>query len=411
MIAYFAELAQAVRTRWARVGHDDVALTSIAQEELERRPPSEHVTFADVMDHALFDVLGPQRLDGSNSFGQPPISVYEDDMLAIQVLPWLDGTTSVHEHTFTGAFSVLEGSSLHARYRFDEHRSFGDRLAWGSLSLDAVEVLRPGVVRPIHPGRGALHALFHLDHPSATVVVRSMELARGIPQLSHYSPGLGVDGLFNPPLLRRRLLMLATAAKVAPDDLERRMLRFVEDHGPLAAVRAIMTVDSVLGSSRALKPVIARTAELYGNELAGLAVVLEEERRKTNLISRRASIEDNEHRFFLALLLNVPSREEILRLVEAEYGGDSVAHVLRWIDAIERAADGKDGAEAGLGVALGPAERFVLEGLLRGQPEAQMVEQARSGVGPAGITPASVQKALFVLPHTRAYRTLLASGA
>jgi hypothetical protein len=51
-------------------------------------------------------------------------------------------------------------------------------------------------------------------------------------------------------------------------------------------------------------------------ELVDLIVpVLEEVQRQNNLIMRRGLITGNEHRFFLALLLNVPDRDRILELV------------------------------------------------------------------------------------------------
>jgi hypothetical protein len=35
----------------------------------------------------------------------------------IEALFWVDGTTSIHQHSFSGAFQVLAGKSIHSRYR------------------------------------------------------------------------------------------------------------------------------------------------------------------------------------------------------------------------------------------------------------------------------------------------------
>jgi hypothetical protein len=50
------------------------------------------------------------------------------------------------------------------------------------------------------------------------------------------------------------------------------------------------------------------------------------------LIDKRKHLRDRDHRFFVALLLNVPDRDTILRLIQSRYPGDPVEHVVRWIN-------------------------------------------------------------------------------
>jgi hypothetical protein len=44
----------------------------------------------------------------------------------------------------------------------------------------------------------------------------------------------------------------------------------------------------------------------------------------------RSSIEDVEHRFFLALLLNLERSEDLLRLVASRHRGDAAKTIMRW---------------------------------------------------------------------------------
>jgi hypothetical protein len=69
-------------------------------------------------------------------------------------------------------------------------------------------------------------------------------------------------------------------------------------------------------------------------ELADLILpVLEEVRRQQNLIQRRGQITSNEHRFFLALLLNVPDRAKIVELVRQRFPErDPVDTITEWVD-------------------------------------------------------------------------------
>ena len=56
-----------------------------------------------------------------------------------------------------------------------------------------------------------------------------------------------------------------------------------------------------------------------------------------SIIQRRGTITSDAHRFFLALLLNVPSREKILQLVKQRYPDqDPVETVLDWVEELGR---------------------------------------------------------------------------
>jgi hypothetical protein len=69
-------------------------------------------------------------------------------------------------------------------------------------------------------------------------------------------------------------------------------------------------------------------------ELADLVLpVFEEVRRQQNLIQRRGQITSNEHRFFLALLLNVPNRAKIIELVRQRFPEQNpVDSITAWVD-------------------------------------------------------------------------------
>jgi len=74
--------------------------------------------------------------------------------------------------------------------------------------------------------------------------------------------------------------------------------------------------------------------------LAGpVAPTLEEIIRRDGIAALRGSIEGVEHRFFLALLLSVPGRDEILGMVSRRVGGDALGTILRWADELCESSD------------------------------------------------------------------------
>jgi hypothetical protein len=110
--------------------------------------------------------------------------------------------------------------------------------------------------------------------------------------------------------------------------------------------------------------------------------VIDRRERERGIIRLRSAVTGDEHRFFLALLLNVPGREHILRLVKQRFPeGDPVEKVLDWVD--ELAQMRVLGSKASiLGIeGYGPQHSFALECVLRGDaPEAARAKARAEGL-------------------------------
>ncbi len=158
--------------------------------------PSDHVQHDGPRSLGSCDVL--PRDDGyERNFGQPPIQAFQCPNFFIEVLFWMDATTAIHQHRFSGAFHVLDGSSIHTEYAFEQKRRYNDRLLVGDLAVKSVEYLEKGSVRPIRNGNGTIHALFHLDRPSISVVVRTGSSPLAGPQYSYVHPGIAYDPFYS----------------------------------------------------------------------------------------------------------------------------------------------------------------------------------------------------------------------
>ena len=99
-----------------------------------------------------------------------------------------------------------------------------------------------------------------------------------------------------------------------------------------------------------------------------------------NIIGRRNTITGEEHRFFLALLLNVPSREKILELVKQRFPEtDPVEKILDWVEELgnTRVLGSKEPNALGI-EGFDHNGLFVLECLIKGVPISQIHEQAKS---------------------------------
>ena len=96
-----------------------------------------------------------------------------------------------------------------------------------------------------------------------------------------------------------------------------------------------------------------------------------------SIIQRRATIVQEAHRFFLALLLNIPSREKILELVKQRYPDqDPVETILDWVEELgrTRVLGSKETNALGL-PEFDDSYVFVLECLLRGLSEEEIKQR------------------------------------
>src|SRR5690242_1291134 len=142
MDAFFTELGRTVLGRWKRENFSLEAFPKLACAALQRSAPSKHVDLATLMRDFLLSDEQPFQTD--SPFGEPEIVAYSHPRFYIQLLFWLDGTTAIHQHEFSGAFHVLHGSSIHAHYTFENATPVTPYLRVGDVKMESIELLETG---------------------------------------------------------------------------------------------------------------------------------------------------------------------------------------------------------------------------------------------------------------------------
>lgn len=371
----FREIGAAVEDRWRDRHHDEAVLPAIGVETLLEKLPRSGVTPRDIIEWA-----GTARdsltQDLPSELARPHIPVYWSSRLNISVLFWLDGTTNIHHHTFSGAFYVLAGSSIHSRYRFEPHRRLNSRLYTGRIALESVELLRQGDARPILSGTQLAHAVFHLDHPSVSVVVRSLRDPGSEPVLRYYPPGLALDPFYKQNHTARMVQCIEFYRETASPDYRPFLERLVSGPDFHQAVTVLLAVfDSEATDWRSLSELVAACRARHGELADVLAEALLDRRRQERIIRLRKTIKAPLHRFFLALLLNVPTRAQILALTQKMCpDSDPVETIVRWTAELTGVGpDGSSGTSL-LGVKLDEVALEVLRLLLMGCSDAEAIE-------------------------------------
>ncbi len=342
---FFQNLGSFVEERWKDRNYDEELFPEIAAEVLVENAPYKQINPWEIIRWLNSTTHLPEQHDVPGMFGNPPITLYDGPRFHIDVYYWLDGTTSIHQHGFCGAFQVLLGSSLLSRYCFENEHKIGAHFSTGQIVLKDVELLGEGDIREILPGRQYIHSLFHLERPSATVVIRTHQTPSALPQYDFRKPYLAVDPFYKEAAMIKRVQSAALLLNMKHPNADEiigealgcsdfqtcfsilELAYNILTHNPLERSFGLTTgqqrFDALLGIAR------RRHGELVDLILPSV----DEAHRQHNLIQRRSQITSNEHRFFLALLLNVPDRVKMLDLVRQRFPEqDPVQTVTDWLE-------------------------------------------------------------------------------
>jgi len=330
MNAFFTELGKKVGSLWKAENFAPAAFPKIAQRVLEEKPPSKNVKWAElVRDFLLND---GQPFQTSSGFGQPELIVYDDPRFYIQILVWQEGTTDIHQHEFSGAFHVLAGSSIHSHFEFVSPRPVSAHLRVGDLRMKDIQLLETGRTLPIIAGGSCIHSLFHLDMPSISVVVRTHHDPGTGPQFTYLPPHLAVDPNHHDALTTRRKQLLDLLERTEDAGYVDLVLKMI---GDLDFERGFFILQNCVGALKATGAwdlALQSFVKKHGTLAKGVASTLDEIVRRDGLAAFRSSITEPEHRYFLALLLNVSDRAHLLRFVSLRYPGKATKTVMRWAE-------------------------------------------------------------------------------
>ncbi len=330
MDSYFSELGEMVYNRWKKLDFSPEAFPEIATAVLVERPPADNVNLPELVREFLLEDAQP--VQSASGFGQPELIVYDTPRFYIQVLFWMEGTTDIHQHGFSGAFHVMEGSSLHSLFEFEDAESITSHFRVGNLKLKESHLLETGATMPIVSGSGCIHSLFHLDSPSVSVVIRTHSDPSCGPQFTYLPPHLAVDPVQNDGLtLRRKQLLdlLEQTGDLEYADIVIEMIRGLDFE------RGFFILQNGIGHLRNLgvwAEVWEAFAQKHGPLAEAVPPTLEEIIRRDGIAAMRGMIGDPDHRFFLALLLNVDDGKSLLEMVGLRYGGAPVDMILQWAE-------------------------------------------------------------------------------
>lgn len=377
----FNELGGLVEQSWRAVNYAEDRFAEIAEDCMLRFGLHERIDVWDAPAWTINQDVLPDQRDLAGAFGDLPITMFNSTRFHIDVYFWLDGTTAIHQHGFCGAFQVVQGSSLHSTYTFHQDERINFRMAIGDVRLGNVELLERGQVRQIPAGSAFIHALFHLDKPSVSVVVRTTSTPLELPQFSYHKPSVALDPFYGEPSLTKKLQafsMTFRSERPAAADQLAEFLAGCDFHTSLLVLRNLRPLlgprflEHHLGIDTGKEP-FDRMVEVVEARHGSLASVIRPFfraiDRERDLVQRRSYVSDPQLRFFLAVLLNLDGRDHILDVVAARHPGtDPIETTVNWISALAETKVAGFAVPNALGMdGFSELDAVILEDLMRGR--------------------------------------------
>ncbi|MGH9874130.1 MAG: hypothetical protein ACRD9S_16900 [Pyrinomonadaceae bacterium] len=376
----FQKLGDRIEKSWKAENYSEQLFPEIAAQALVDADLPARVDPWDIVRWVHSATTLPEQQDVEGRFGNPPVTLFSGPRFYIDIYYWLDGTTTIHQHSFTGAFQVLLGSSLHSRYSFREDKVINEQFSVGELALEEVQLLKLKDVRTIRAGRNFIHSLFHLDRPSASITIRTAHTPSAALQYDYRKPHFAVNPFFRNPVMLKKVqtvgLLLGMKHKdadamigdlVCSSDFHTAYLVLAETHQLLQSNEMDVLFGLSTGKDR-FKAILNRCRDVHGELTDLILPVFEEQERQMSIILRRSTITKDAHRFFLALLLNISGREKILELVKERYPDqEPVETILDWVEELghTRVLGSKETNALGM-AEFDDSYVFVLECLLEG---------------------------------------------
>lgn len=341
---FFDQLGSLIEQRWRDKNYNEEVFPALAAQALADADPSSQIAPWEIIRWVHQENQLPNQQDIEAKFGNPPITLYAGPRFYIDIYFWTDSTTSIHQHAFAGAFQVLLGSSIHSHYRFEQEQQINAHFSTGRILLNRVDLLKKGDIQRIYPGRQYIHSLFHLDRPSATLTVRTYHSPGGYPQYNYLKPFIAENPFLKETSTIRKIQTVSLLLNIEHPEVDQmigELISISDFHTTFLILHEafryltgneLERVFHISSGRERFYDLLEKARPRHGQMIDLIPPVFDEMQRQNNVAHRRAYLTGSEHRFLLALILNVPDRAKVLELVQQRFPQkDPVDTVAEWV--------------------------------------------------------------------------------
>jgi hypothetical protein len=302
-------LQERLERDYRRADYDEARFPALATLALEELPPIDDFDFDQLTSWMTDPTATISHDDVANTFSDVRTTLARGTGFNIQLLIWVMGSTDIHAHSFSGAFVVLRGSSIHTIYRMETIQRISAGASRIRSAVQSLEWLRPGQVRSIASGAGYVHSTFHLEEPTLSLVVRTDREPWASPPQVVFPPHYAVA----PEWLRRdgRVPMLIKAFramhKLGDPGLKE---TFIRRSAGLDFPRACALLRASLGlfGPSEITEIVAEMVKVHGPIADGWPDVVRRSERIDRVRGLREHVDEPEARKILAALMLAEDR-------------------------------------------------------------------------------------------------------
>lgn len=172
MIEQILSHTASLETNWSRAKFPQLALESLNTLELSK---SLNEIEQSVAAWLLESKEIPPQVKLLNNFGEPPVTIFNNGKFAVDIYFWRKNDTVIHSHAFRGAFKVIHGRSLHEEFQVSFLKEINQDISFSKLSESTKTIMKTGSTQIINPGTELVHSVLHLDNPTITLCIRTVE--------------------------------------------------------------------------------------------------------------------------------------------------------------------------------------------------------------------------------------------
>jgi len=310
---------------------------------------------------------GRQHLAPTGAFGQPGFTAFHGEGFVLEVYVWSDSLSAIHNHPFCGAFTVLHGHSVQARYGTSAPSRAGARGQLLDVRLQGLDLVRAGEVHKFSLRRYPLiHALIHVPVPTISMVARTV---RTEGYLRYLPPSIALPMEPLPEPAARRVALLETLVCIDHPGALQRVCTALRCSDFETTVHLLSTTWP--GADEETRDVLWEAAsELHGDRREAIEAALSRARRLEEATAIRHGLRDPEHRLCATALAYAEARSH----VESVLGdADTNALLHAFID------------DAGLFDVGEEASATIAHGLVQGQTDAAILRELGEQYGAEAI--------------------------
>ena len=288
---------------------DSGSFPAVAREVLERARLHEDLDWDELYrDLATADF--PEQFSRASRFGHPPVTLFRNERFFIDIYFWDEPNIAVHSHSFSGAFTVLRGPSLHVEYEFKANSSEDDQVFPGKTIFRNVEILLNGDVREIRSGSSFIHQVWHAGFPSVSLAVRTVKEPDSSKVLTYFPPRLaaGSPQYLSPPA-HKRIKLLEFLHRVDPARFLGLLGTLLREGSPLECFWYFVTAYGLSGHDGDVRDLLETSGLDWGDDL------LHSLDRSMEGNIRWEMVTGEGERFFLAAALSIYDRPLLLEVL------------------------------------------------------------------------------------------------